>query len=135
MAFIDNPRRITPDEFPEEYQELIERFAEYYNFFVENTTNVVNGRLDFDNLNRQLIEITLVVDENGTPIGSSQFSSDVGLIGINVLRAVNNTNSNTFPTSSPFISYSASGTGLYTIRNINGLPAGNSFTLTLELIF
>ena len=135
MSFMDSPKRIIADDYQEEDRELIDRLGQTLNFFMEQTTNTINGRLDFDNLNRQLIQISVIIDSNGSPITGGQFSTTQGIIGINTIRAVNTANSSIFPTTTPFVNFTSNGRTTYTIQNISGLQAGQPYTLTLELIF
>lgn len=132
---MDTVKRLNADEFKDDDKETVQRIAELYNYFAEQTTNIINGNIDFDNMNRELRQIDVVVDANGTPNITTQFSATVGMRGTNVLRVVNLTNTGTYPTGNPLISFTASGSGLYTIDNITGLVAGNEFRLTFELVF
>lgn len=135
MAFIDTPKRIVADEFEEQERNLVQKLAPPLNFFMEQVTNTINGRLDFDNINRQPIVITVNVGADGRPIRQTQFSAAQGLRGVSVLRAVNTTNSVNFPTGAPFVSFSSNGQGIYTIQHVTGLRPGQNYNLTLELIF
>ena len=135
MALLDNVKRLVVEEFKKEDQEMIEKLSTYYNFFVENVTNVVNGNIDFDNMNRSDIQFTVTVGANGVPTRDLNITSNSGAIGINVLRAENLTNTSTFPSTAPFVSYTPSGTGVYKIEHITGLQANNQYRITAELIF
>ena len=135
MATIDTPKRILADDYPQEDRETIEKLGSILNYFMEQTTNTVNGRLDFENLNRQLIEIAVNINTDGTPIRVTQFVANQGIVGINIIRAVNTTNAVNFPTGAPFITFTSNGQGTYTIQHITGLRPGENFTLSLELIF
>ena len=135
MPFIDTVKRITTEEFKPEDREVAERIGNIYNFFAEQVTNVLNGNIDFANLRRSLLTIDVTVAANGTPIQTTQFNNSVGLQGTKVINAVNLTNRVNFLESTPFISFTSQGTGLYTIDNITGLNAGQSYRLTIELIF
>jgi len=83
MPFIDTVKRITTDEFKPEDREVAERIGNIYNYFAEQVTNVLNGNVDFANLQRALITIDVVVDSNGNPLQSTQFNNSIGLSGIN----------------------------------------------------
>lgn len=136
MALIDNVKRIIVEDFPEEDRRTAALVAEYYNYFAEEVTDAINGRLNYDNMaNKSIKTIDVQVTENGTPIVGSKFSSEIGLRGITVLRAQNVDNRAIYATNQPFVSYEPSGTGIYTIRNITGLPENQKFRLTLELSF
>lgn len=133
--FIDTVKRINIDEFKKEDREVAEKIGNVYNYFAEQVTNAINGNLDYDNINKQVITLTLQVGSDGKPSQTTQFSTNTGVIGTTVLRAVNNTNTAGYVTGQPFISYTASGDGLYTINHITGLTVGNEYTLTIELTF
>lgn len=135
MPFIDSVKRIKVEDFPKDQQDTAARIGEVYNYFAEQVTNALNGNIDFDNLNRRLLEINVTVDSAGTPIAETRFTTDRGLVGTKVLRADNLTNSISYPSGCPFLNYSSSGNGAYTIKNITNLPANNKFRLVIELVF
>lgn len=135
MPFIDTVKRIKTDEFKKEDREVAERIGNIYNYFAEQVTNVLNGNIDFSNLQRSVITLTVIVDANGTPTNTLQFSNNIGLQGVQVIRAVNTTNRVNFVTGQPFVSFTSEGTGVYTIENIKGLNPNENYTLTIELIF
>jgi len=135
MSFIDTPKRIIADEYPEESRETVSKLGQVLNYFMEQVTNTVNGRLDFDNLARSTTQITVNIDANGRPIRQTQFTNNVGLRGLTVIRAQNTSNPAVYPLGAPFISFSSDGTGTYTIQSVTGLQPGNNYLLTLELIF
>lgn len=135
MPLIDNVRRINSGDFKKEDQEVAERVAEIYNYFAEQVTNTLNGNVEISNLNRDLVEIQVTVGSTGLPLQTARFGAETGLTGINILRADNLTNNSVYPTGAPFITYSNSGTGTYTINHITGLPANNNFRLILELVY
>lgn len=135
MPRIDNTNRLNAEDFPEEYREMVERLAIPYNFFVEQVTNVINGSLDFENLDRNLIQIELDMGENGNPVSTAKFSAERGVQGTNIIRVDNLTNTANYPNTAPFLSFTTNGSGLYTINNITGLEAGNRYRLVIELIF
>jgi hypothetical protein len=135
MPLIDNPQRITPDGFEDDDKAVIEGIGVYYNTFVEQVTNVLNGKIDYDNLNRKLTTLELTVSSSGLPLQTTRFSSDVGLVGISVIKVTNLTNLVIYPTGNPLISFTASGTGVYTVNHVTGLPSGSEFRLVMELIY
>jgi chloramphenicol O-acetyltransferase len=85
-----------------------------------------------DNIACTIKVLNVRVDSSGTPTSSLSFKIDtVGQIkGIEVIRAENQTNSNVYVTSHPFISYTQDNTTI-TVNNITGLPANNTFNLTV----
>lgn len=135
MALIDTVKRITVEEFKDEDREVAERIGNVYNYFAEQVTNAINGNLDFENMNRAILEIETIVDTNGNPLQLTRFNTQVGLKGTQVLRAVNTTNAANYVTGQPFISFTSEGTGSYTINNIKGLNPGENYRLVIELVF
>lgn len=135
MSLIDNVKRINVEEFKDEDKEVAGRIAEYYNYFAEQVTNTINGNLDFDNLNRALVTINVTINSSGIPQSPTQFTSNTGLQGTKVIRADNLTNSASYPLGSPFITWSTSGNGTYTIQHITGLQPLSRYRIVIELVF
>ena len=135
MPFIDSVKRINVEEFKDEDKEVAERIGNVYNYFAEQVTNTINGRLDFENLDRNLVQLNVIVDANGLPVTQTRFSSNIGVTGTNIVRADNLTNSTSYPSSAPFITYTASGDGFYTVNHITGLVPNNRYRLVVELLF
>jgi hypothetical protein len=135
MPQIDTVKRITVEEFKEEDREIAERIGNIYNYFAEQVTNIINGKLDFDNMNRAILTLEIIVDSNGNPLQTSQFTTSVGLRGTTIINAVNNVNFANYVNSHPYISFTSDGTGRYTINNIKGLRPNEAYTLTIELVF
>lgn len=134
MARLDSVRRINYQDYPEEDQETVEKLSVILNFFMEDVVNAINGNLDFENMNRELITLTVTVGTNGVPIAETRFASSLDIAGLKVIRADNLSNTTGFVSNAPFITYRNSGTGIYTVTNITGLTAGQSFRLVIEAI-
>lgn len=134
MPLLDNTRRIKTDDFQPEYRQLVAQLGEVLNFFMEQVTNTVNGKLDFSNLASSVRTITITVDASGVPIASAQLSTDFNVKGVVVLSAKNLTSSTTYPTGAPFISFQSITTNKFEIKKITGLPANNKFELLLWLV-
>lgn len=135
MPQIDNVKRINVEDFPSKDRETVERIANNYNFFAEQVTNVLNGNVDFDNLRRSTVTLELTANANGIPLATTKFSATTGLVGTNVISATNLTNRINFVDGAPFVVFSASGSGAYTIDKITGLVPNNRYRVILELIF
>lgn len=134
MSRLDNLRRLTADgQFSDEQRQVIEKVAEVFNFHMEQVVNVVNGNLDFDNLKSKLVQFDVTVDSSGVPISTTNFTQAVGAIGGQVISAINTTSSVLFPTSAPFVTFSATGRGVYTIKHVSGLQANNTYRIILKL--
>lgn len=135
MARLNNVKRIITEDFEPQYQTLISRLGYVLNQFMSDTVNIVNGNIDFDNLNQNLIEFDISVDNTGKPIKVS--SINVGKTnprGLTVIRVQSLTNSTSYPTSTPFISYTPIGNNSVTINNITGLQPNITYKLTVIVI-
>ena len=135
MPFIDTVKRINIDEFKPEDRETAERIGNVYNYFAEQVTNVLNGNIDYENLQQSLATINVAVNANGTPLQTTQFTANPGLQGTVVVNALNLTNRVNYTQGQPFVSFVSQGTGVYTIDNIKGLNPNESYRLTVELKF
>lgn len=133
MARLDNVKRITLEKVPADQKQLAGLLANILNYFMEQVVNEMNGRIDYDNLEKELKEIEITVDANGSPIGNTKFSAADGMKGCQVLRADNLTNTSVYATAQPFVNFNPEGGGLYVIRKITGLPANQKFRLLVEL--
>lgn len=135
MTLLTNVQRIIIEDFQEEDRATVEKLANVLNYYMTQNTDIINGRLGFENMNRRVVTIDVTVDANGTPIQTTNFSSEQGLIGGNVISAQNLTNSAVYVDSCPFISFTPIQANLYKVNNIKGLPANNRFRLTYEVLF
>lgn len=132
MARLTNVKRIITEDFEEEYQDLISKLGFVLNQFMSDTVGIVNGNIDFDNLNQNLVEFEVSVNNAGLPQKVSSFN--VGRLnprGLNVIRVQNLTNSRSYPSSQPLISYTPVGNNSVTINNITGLLANQTYRLTV----
>lgn len=135
MSRISNVNRIILEDYPAKDREIISRLATVLNLFMEETVNVVNGNIDYDNIKRQLVQFDVIVDANGKPITTTRFNSDSQIKGKTIVDIQNLTNSAIYPTASPFVTTSAISTQIYEVKNIIGLVPNQKYRITLELIF
>lgn len=124
--------RIFKTDYPADEQDLISKLSTPINNSFQVIFQATSNNISLsDNIFCTVKQITVSVDSSGNPTAAASFQiQTTGIIqGITVLRAVNQTSTQVFPTSQPFISYSQNST-LINITNIAGLPTGNSFLLT-----
>ncbi len=134
MGRLANVRRINTQDFKSEDQETVAKLAEILNFFMEDAVNALNGQINYDNLAKNLISITLSVDENGVPRETT--SIETGITNptyLEVKRVRNLTNSVVYPTGTPLISYTETGTTRVTINNITNLLPNTTYNLVIEV--
>lgn len=135
MAKIEIPAKIRTEDYPAEMQETVEKLGSVYNPFVDQVYQALNGRLDYDNLNRQIVTIDLSTNATGKLINPPQikYLLNTRLKGTNVLSAQNLINTTIYPVSHPFLSTTINGQFVI-ILNISGLQINSSYRLTVELI-
>jgi len=135
MSKIQIPKKLRTEDFDDDYSELIDKVGYAYNNFADEVYQQLSGRLDFTNLDQQLVVLDVTITSAGQIINTPQIkvtkASKVN--GIQVIRAQNLLNPNIYPTGTPFISFSLNG-NLLTIQNITGLQASSQYRLTFVLI-
>lgn len=132
---LNNIKRIIKEDFAQEDRVLIEKLAFALNPFLEQISMIFNKNIDFDNLNQEIINVTIELDANGVPKTTTQIRSTLKtkIRGIQVINAANLENDGTFPTAGPFITYSING-NLITIQHVTGIPANKRYNLSAILI-
>jgi hypothetical protein len=91
-----------------------------------------NGLTFADNIKSTINTFQVKVDSTGKPTTTVTItkSNTSNIIGLIVVKAVNLTNSNSYVTNAPFVSYTET-TNTLVINNITGLIAGNSYNITV----
>ena len=134
MPQMKNIRRLTIESFQDsENKEFVERFAPIYDELLDELTSILNGNIDDENINGDSLTLNVVVNSSGIPTQTLKFTAETGLVGTRVINQQNVTKTTTYPNSGINISWTASGTGSYTINHITGLTAGDKWKLTVEL--
>ena len=134
MPQMKNIRRLTIESFQDsENKEFVERFAPIYDELLDELTSILNGNVDDENINGETLSINLTVGADGKPLQTTKFTAETGLIGTRVINQLNSTVSGSYPTSGVTISWTASGTGTYTINHVTGITPFNKWKLTVEL--
>lgn len=124
--------RIKTNDFPEEQKQLADTLGGILNPFVDNIVIAFNKNFTVDdNLPFEFKTVDIQVDGTGTPIKNGNLVTGLknfkGYICINVLD-INSTG--IYPTATPFLSTEVVGFNV-SIRNIAGLPSGNTYRLIL----
>jgi hypothetical protein len=128
-------KRISKEDFPAQYQDLIDKLAFPLNSHMEQVRNLFSKGIDIDNLTREFITLKVQTDSTSRPINKLSFKSSLRnkLKGINVISG-NITSSNTsYLQQAPFISFSQN-TNIVSINNISGLAPETTYELLLETI-
>lgn len=128
-------KRIVKEDFPSEYQVLIEKLAFPLNSHMEQVRNLFAKGIDFDNLTRELITLTFQTNSSGQPINTLTFKSNLKnrVRGINVISANITSSTLTYVTQAPFISFTQN-SNIITVLNISGLQPETTYEFLLETI-
>ena len=135
MSKLKIPSKFRLEDFRDEDQPVATLLANTYNPFVDDLYRALNGNLNTDNMLRQIATVQVKMDGSGKVINSPKIRLTINskVVGTNVISAVNDDKSTTYPTSQPFISYSINDK-ILTIDNISGLQANSTYNLTIEII-
>lgn len=132
MGKLQSYRRLQRGDFPPEYQDLVDKLAFTINSSFESLFFALNGQLTLtDNDLASVNTISIIVDANGNPNTSTKFNTTLTgqIYGITVVNAVNQTNPSTYPSGTPFISFTKNNLTV-TINNITNLTPGDTWTIT-----
>jgi len=135
MGRVPNLNRITTEDFAQEDQALVSKMAFPINTFMEQVANVLDKRIDFDNLNQEIITMTVTVDSTGNPLTPAKYKSDLltRIQGMTCIRCQDLDSPGTPPVNTPFATFVQS-TSIVSVSNIKGLTANTRYRLTF-LIF
>lgn len=134
MSSLPSFKSIQSSDFPEEYQDLINKLALLLNNEIQSVfTALTKGVSLADNILCTVATVPITVDANGNTTNSAQFAINIQnmkVAGCLVIKVLNTTNSAIYPTGAPFISFTA-GTQNVTINNITGLQTGYQWSVTV----
>jgi hypothetical protein len=128
-------KRLFVTDFDEEYQTLINKLVPVINDGFENVYNALSKRLTLgDNFSSTIRDVPVRVNASGTPLSQVFIKLDTQLpvLGITVINARNLTNSSTYPTSQPFISWVITNNGLQ-VLNVTGLQDSHDYVLRVVI--
>lgn len=118
-------RQINVEDYEAQYGNLINQLAQVLNPFLNDTSDAFEKSINFDNLEFNIISLQVNIGTSGEILSTSQVN--VGIInplGTTTISARNTTNPTSYPTGTPFISYTPIGNGIVEINNISNLTAG-----------
>lgn len=130
MAKIVPFRRIIKEDYPQKYQDLVDKLAYSLNYFIDSVSNSYNKNITIDNLSFQYNEIDVEVDSTGKPKTKTSFkvSNLLPVKGFVCIFSENKTNLTNYPTSTPFINYTNNG-GDILVNSVTGLQPNNRYLL------
>lgn len=135
MAKIEVPPKIRTEDFSADDQEIADKIGSVYNNFADQVYQQLTKGIDYENLRRQVVTLDITTDSSGKVINAPSVKLTVAgrLLGTNVLNAINLVNSNVYPLSHPFISWTVNGQFMV-VLNVSGLQPSSQYRLTAEII-
>lgn len=137
MSKVGSPKRIRVEDFSQDDQQLVQKIAGVFNDAIDEIYANLTGKLDFNNLNRQIRTFTVKTDTSGVVVNPPEikYTTSTKPVGLNVINLINNTDS-TYPLNIPVISTTITTQNTLRILNISGLPTGaaRQYTFTVEII-
>jgi len=133
MTKLATYKRLTTGDFEEEQQPLIEQLAFPINDGFNELYFAMNGRVDLkNNLFCTVKDVEITVNVSNIPTSTASFTLDKTgkVLGCQVIYAVNQVNSASYPTSQPFVSFTQNGNTV-TINHISGLQAGQRYIVRI----
>jgi hypothetical protein len=130
---LDNVVYINASDYPEEMRDAIDTLGGNLNSFMEQVVELSRGNIDFDNTSQELIILDITVGSSGLPSSTVNIRTNKKPVplGFHVISARNISAVNSFPTGTPFISFTPKGNFLTEINHISSLPANQKFRLTV----
>jgi hypothetical protein len=132
-------KRLNIVDFSEEQQALVEKLATSLNIGIDSVYLALANRLTFsENFQATQKSFQVTVDANGIPLTEVGFKLNTNtniqprIIGSQVIFAQNLTNSNSYPTATPFLSYVQNGSNV-SINHVAGLQTNNLYEVTVVI--
>ena len=126
-------RHIFKADYKQEFQDLVDKLSVSLNNGIEAIYDALNGKLSLsDNLYCDVTDVKVTVDSDGIPKIKTGYKIKLTTkpIGIQVIDAINQTNSNTYPTSGIFIDFTYENNQI-TINAVKGLQADQVYNLKI----
>lgn len=131
---LPNFKRIFRQDYDEQYQSMIETLASSINIGFETLYSALNNNLSLkDNLYCSLVTLQVKTDANGIPVPATNFTIDSFLktvSGLEVINALNLTNSAGYPIGGVFLSATQTQSG-FVVNKVTGLVPGDLYQLKI----
>lgn len=134
MARVPDLKRLTVEDFPKEDQGLVSKIAFVVNSFHEQVRSALNKSINFDNLDQQVVTLSFLTNDQGQPLSTQQFRSELQTNVRGILPISINVNNNQgLASTMPVINFTQN-ENLVSIPFIGGLQPETRYSLTLLLI-
>lgn len=135
---LSNAQRIVIQDLPEEMQAPMESIAGILNPFIEDVTDILNGNVNSDNLERKIVTINIQTNANALPVGVLDISTGLKRppLGLNIVNIRMTDNANQIPniTNTPFILWQPISAQAIRVNKILNLKENSKYTLTIEIM-
>lgn len=132
MARISEFRRLNPQDVDPDDQSVVETLGYTLNPFMQEVADAINGNLDFDNLNFEILTFDISVDSEGKPIQTNKIAvNKTNPLGIDVIRIINKQNPTNLSDSSPFIHFTPLGNGFVRMDKIIGIQPNDKHLIRI----
>ena len=124
-------KRLFKGDFDQKDQPFVEKFSFFFNNGIETLYNALNKNISLkDNILCTVRDLEVAVFSTGLPKTTTSISVDISgkIIGLNVLKVENLTNSNSYPSSAVFISWTQDNKTIY-INHITGLTVNDNYRI------
>lgn len=135
MAKPVKPKSINSEDYSkdDDAKTIASRMAFTLNNFMGQIWSAVYNLTISDNLNQEIVQLTLNVDASGVPNTQTSFRTEVrNVSGLPVIRWQNT--DGTLVNSHPTIDYSIQSNNRFQIEHCIGLPVDTDFVLTILVI-
>lgn len=128
-------RRITSDNVPDEQRATVDSIAFSLNPFIEEVTTIINGFINFDNLESKVAKIAISTDAEGKILGNSDIRTGLNRppLGAQVVD-IKNTENFDLPVDldgAPFILYRPISNTTIRVDNILNLKPNRKYTISI----
>lgn len=130
---LPNFKRLVYNDFPKDFQSLIEQLSYSVNNPIETITSAFSNNISIrDNLLCNVKDIDITVDSTGTPSSTAAMviTNSNPIEGMQVIRAISPTSANIMPNGGIIISYTQNGSRIV-LNRVTGLPANQLFSLRI----
>jgi hypothetical protein len=131
---LSNVRRIIVEDFKSEDRETVGKIAEIVNAFMEEVTELSQGNITIDNLNRTIVTIDIQVNASGMPNGVSQINTGLTSFSGHKIINVQSLQGGDNVVSAPYLDCLYQGNGIIKINKFIGLSPNKKLRVTIEFI-
>lgn len=131
MSKLPGFRRLRREDYPVEFQDLVEQLSASLNIGIEAIYDVLNQKANVgENIDSSVNDLTITLSADGTPVERTQITihKSETIQGLTIVKTENLTNPATFPTTAPYATWTQNGSTV-DIDHITGLNVGDEWQI------